>query len=145
MDFDVDGQQDFDGVGLPTSSDSQLDGVGPMEAKVRATYASMVQEDVTTGKNVNEFANFTHDKSLTCGHIPSSTCGQACAYGKGNGTTTCIPPLATPTIKLEQILRRLLNCFNLMIVEEAYLLLCGASRSYVEEIGVFLTFMSPEW
>ncbi|KAK8690335.1 hypothetical protein V6N13_089028 [Hibiscus sabdariffa] len=42
MDFDADGQEGFDGVGLPTSSHSKLTGVASMEAKAKATYASMV-------------------------------------------------------------------------------------------------------
>ncbi|KAK8621741.1 hypothetical protein V6N13_081174 [Hibiscus sabdariffa] len=36
MDFDADGQQGFDGVGLTTSSHSKLNGVASMEAKPKA-------------------------------------------------------------------------------------------------------------
>ncbi|KAK8624329.1 hypothetical protein V6N13_065676 [Hibiscus sabdariffa] len=41
IDFDADGQQGFDGVGLPASSHSKMNGVASMEAKAKATYASI--------------------------------------------------------------------------------------------------------
>ncbi|KAK9002802.1 hypothetical protein V6N11_060382 [Hibiscus sabdariffa] len=42
IDFDADGQQGFDGVGLPASSHSKMNGVASMEAKAKATYATRV-------------------------------------------------------------------------------------------------------
>ncbi|KAK8534747.1 hypothetical protein V6N12_057391 [Hibiscus sabdariffa] len=42
MDFDADGQQGFDGVGLTTSSHSKLNGVASMEAKPKAREIQLV-------------------------------------------------------------------------------------------------------